>query len=115
MPVTSTAFIEPVPAVEAQMGAAREELAANAARQGQALMARHRRADVTMHFQAAESNPAQGIVDRVSQSSSPYDLIVMGSHGRRGFRRWLLGSVAEKTVHHVPCSVLVVHHPGDAA
>ncbi len=31
----------------------------------------------------------------------------MGSHGRRGFKRFILGSVAEKTIHHAPCSVYI--------
>ena len=34
---------------------------------------------------------------------------MIGSHGRRGLRRFLLGSVAETTVRYAPCSVLVVH------
>jgi nucleotide-binding universal stress UspA family protein len=38
-----------------------------------------------------------------------HDLIVVGAHGNRGFRRLLLGSVAESAVRHAPCSVLVVH------
>jgi nucleotide-binding universal stress UspA family protein len=36
------------------------------------------------------------------------DLIVMGTHGRSGFRRLLLGSVAEKVLYHAPCAVLTV-------
>jgi len=35
------------------------------------------------------------------------DLIVIGSHGRRGFQKFLLGSVAEKVVNHAPCSVQI--------
>jgi nucleotide-binding universal stress UspA family protein len=35
-------------------------------------------------------------------------LIVLGSHGRTGVLRRLLGSVAEATVRHAPCSVFVV-------
>jgi nucleotide-binding universal stress UspA family protein len=37
------------------------------------------------------------------------DLIVIGSHGRRGFKRLMLGSVAEAVVRAARCSVLVVH------
>ena len=36
------------------------------------------------------------------------DLIVMGTHGRRGLRRMLLGSVAESVVRSAPCPVLTV-------
>jgi nucleotide-binding universal stress UspA family protein len=36
------------------------------------------------------------------------DLIVMGTHGRTGFRRAFIGSVAERVVRQAPCSVLVV-------
>ncbi len=38
----------------------------------------------------------------------PADLIVVGSHGRQGIERLLIGSVAEFVVRHAPCSVLVV-------
>lgn len=36
------------------------------------------------------------------------DLIVMGTHGRRGVKRMLLGSVAEAMLHEAPCPVLTV-------
>jgi nucleotide-binding universal stress UspA family protein len=36
------------------------------------------------------------------------DLIVVGSHGRRGFKRFLLGSVSETIAMNAPCSVVVV-------
>lgn len=36
------------------------------------------------------------------------DLLVLGTHGRRGAARFLLGSVAETVLGHAPCSVLVV-------
>ena len=38
----------------------------------------------------------------------PADLIVIGSHGRGGITRALLGSVAEGVMRHAPCPVLVV-------
>src|SRR4051794_33198336 len=39
------------------------------------------------------------------------DLIVMGTHGRRGLAHMLMGSVAERVVRTAPCPVLTVHHP----
>lgn len=33
------------------------------------------------------------------------DLLVLGSHGRKGLQKFLLGSVAEKVATHAPCSV----------
>lgn len=39
--------------------------------------------------------------------SGTYDLVVMGTHGRTGLKRMLMGSVAEKTVRHATCPVLV--------
>jgi nucleotide-binding universal stress UspA family protein len=38
----------------------------------------------------------------------PADLIVIGSHGRQGVSRMLLGSVAEAVTRHAPCPVLVI-------
>ena len=40
------------------------------------------------------------------------DTIVIGSHGRTGIDRWLIGSVAEKVVRHAKCDVLVVRARG---
>lgn len=37
-----------------------------------------------------------------------FDLVVMGTHGRRGLKHFLLGSVAERVVQHAPCPVLTV-------
>ena len=40
--------------------------------------------------------------------SKKADLIVMGTHGRRGFKRLLLGSVTEAVLREAPCPVLTV-------
>ena len=42
------------------------------------------------------------------------DLVVMGTHGRHGLARDLLGSVAEKVVRTAPCPVLTVRGPESA-
>jgi nucleotide-binding universal stress UspA family protein len=41
------------------------------------------------------------------------DLLVVGSHGRSGFSRMVLGSVAMACVNHAPCPVVVVRAPTD--
>jgi nucleotide-binding universal stress UspA family protein len=53
----------------------------------------------------AKGDVRETIVDAAAKWQS--DLIVLGSHGRGGLRRLLLGSVAEFVVRHAPCSVLV--------
>jgi nucleotide-binding universal stress UspA family protein len=43
------------------------------------------------------------------------DLIVMGTHGRRGVRRALLGSIAEGVLRTAPCPVLTIRQHKDGA
>jgi nucleotide-binding universal stress UspA family protein len=50
--------------------------------------------------------PAQDIL--ATAESRSVDLIVMCSHGRTGFTRWVLGSVAQKIARHCPVPVLVL-------
>ena len=47
--------------------------------------------------------------------SGHYDLIVMGTHGRTGIRRLMLGSVAEKVLRHAAVPVLTVREADAAA
>jgi nucleotide-binding universal stress UspA family protein len=50
--------------------------------------------------------PASGLVQAVRDEGA--DLLVVGSHGRTGLSKLLLGSVSAHVVGHAPCSVLVV-------
>ena len=54
-----------------------------------------------------EVGDARDVIDRAATNIKA-DLIVMGTHGRRGIRRLLLGSVAEAIVRSSPCPVLTV-------
>jgi nucleotide-binding universal stress UspA family protein len=47
-------------------------------------------------------------VERAIESLKP-DLVVMGTHGRGGIQKWLMGSVAEKALRHSPVDVLTLH------
>lgn len=79
-------------------------------------------AELTQHLQGYLERVANAGVegDIVMAHGTPFDetieivkarqidLIIMGSHGRTGFRHLLLGSMAEKLVRLAPCPVLVV-------
>jgi nucleotide-binding universal stress UspA family protein len=60
-----------------------------------------------------EGDPATEILRAVRDSG--IDLVVMGTHGRTGLSRLLMGSVAEKTVRRALCPVLTVRMPFPAA
>jgi nucleotide-binding universal stress UspA family protein len=54
-----------------------------------------------------EGEPHEAIIKQAKEQNA--DLIVMGSHGRKGISRILMGSVTEKTIGYAECPVLVVH------
>ncbi len=54
-----------------------------------------------------ESNDIGDAINEFQKSSSA-DLVVMGSHGRKGIKRFILGSVAEAVLRNLECPVLVV-------
>jgi nucleotide-binding universal stress UspA family protein len=60
---------------------------------------------VSIEMDTSEAPPQEALVERAQALGA--DLIAVGSHGRRGVRRFVLGSVAEVTVRHAPCSVLI--------
>jgi nucleotide-binding universal stress UspA family protein len=66
-------------------------------------------ATASMRFEIGEGDAAAEILDRAM--AIPCDLIVMGTHGRSGFERLVLGSVAEKVIHKAACPVLTVPRP----
>jgi nucleotide-binding universal stress UspA family protein len=60
-----------------------------------------------------EGDPASEIVDYAREARA--DVIVMGTHGRGGVERLMLGSVAERVLRDSHCSVMVVKLPGGTA
>jgi nucleotide-binding universal stress UspA family protein len=107
VPVTASTPYAPFKAAEEALATVRDAMVETVQESGQRLLERYKPAGVDLTFQAFEASPAHGIQDRLEQGN--YDLVIVGSHGRRGLRRLLLGSVAELTVRHAPCSVLVAH------
>jgi nucleotide-binding universal stress UspA family protein len=56
-----------------------------------------------------EGNPKVVIID--SATEWPADLIMVGSHGRKGLDRFFMGSVSEAVARHARCSVQIVRVP----
>jgi nucleotide-binding universal stress UspA family protein len=70
-------------------------------------------AEVPIELDLAEGDVAAAILARTEAKT--HDLIVMGTHGRSGFERLLLGSVTEKVLRKATCPVLTVpRHAPDA-
>lgn len=77
--------------------------------------ARERASDEGLGVETAVlSGPPHEAVRRYA-ADRDVDLVVMGTHGRTGLDRWLLGSVAERLVRTSPVPVLTVHANGSAA
>jgi nucleotide-binding universal stress UspA family protein len=88
------------------MQSAEEEMTA----QAQDLAARAegelRGAGLTTEARIVKGDPRDALID--TARSLHADLVVVGSHGRTGLAKLVLGSVATHVVTHAPCSVLVV-------
>jgi nucleotide-binding universal stress UspA family protein len=64
-----------------------------------------RTANVRVESTILEGNPANEIIDFAEKND--IDLIVMGTHGKTGIQRFLIGSVSENVVRHSERAVLV--------
>lgn len=53
-----------------------------------------------------EGSPASALIESAEQHDG--SLVAMATHGRSGLNRWMMGSVAEKVVHHAGAPVLLV-------
>jgi nucleotide-binding universal stress UspA family protein len=70
------------------------------------LVARGRRSGVEVTFLIWEGDPGEAIVE--AAESERADLVVVGSHGRSGVGRAIVGSVSDHVDRNAPCPVLVV-------
>ncbi|NJO42303.1 MAG: universal stress protein [Cyanobacteria bacterium CRU_2_1] len=72
----------------------------------QSLAAEATASGITVEFTQNVGNPSQVICQFAKDWQA--DLILMGRRGRSGLNELFLGSVSNHTLHHAPCSVLVV-------
>ena len=66
-------------------------------------------AGLKVESRVVEGDPRDVLVETCRSQNA--DLVVLGSHGRTGLSKLLLGSVAAHVVTHAPCSVLIVRRP----
>lgn len=90
------AFAEPIETAEGAATKHLEELAAE-------LRTKTR---VPVATRTRTGSPAAQVLSLLDAEPS-FDLVVVGSHGRTGLSRTILGSVSERIVRHAPCPVLV--------
>ena len=108
-PLVHTAIPRMEPAYTAELAAQladdRKSASESASRASDLL----RRAGFQVETRVAENEVRTAILDLAAEWQA--DLIVMGSHGRKGLRKFLLGSVAESVARHAKCSVWIVRIP----
>lgn len=63
----------------------------------------------TVEAAMVSGDPRSALVEEARRWKA--DLVVVGSHGRSGIKRMVLGSVAAHVASHAPCSVLIVKEP----
>lgn len=80
-----------------------------------ALISEHGAEDLKDTVRVHDRGIAPGPVINSYAQEHDVDLIVMGTHGRRGVERFVLGSVAEEVVRQAPCSVMTVRRTTDSA
>jgi nucleotide-binding universal stress UspA family protein len=91
-------FVDPTPSIEGLKARANEALAA--------AVARAQRAGVRAESMLKEGDPVRTVLNVAHTYAA--DLIVMGSHGRRGLQRLLLGSTTEGVLREAGIPVLVM-------
>lgn len=92
-------------AVPAELAAFSEELNAQCRHLLDRLAQQEIPADVDWRAMVMQGPPARTVLDALEVGG--YDLAVMGTHGRGGLKRTLLGSVTETVLRHSPVPVLV--------
>ena len=99
-------MVSPVPVSPATYAEIEESILETTREYLEATKTRFAEAGVTLETAQSSGEAAREILE-LAQTRG-IDLIVMSTHGRSGFQRWLFGSVAEKVMRHAPCPVLAI-------
>jgi len=97
---------------EASAGPATADSRDSLTAKAQAIVQRAKAAGVDATFLVWEGDAGDAIVAAADAENA--DLIVVGSHGRSGVSRFLIGSVSDYVVRHAHCPVMVVRGKPEA-
>lgn len=105
---TKLKVMHAIEAAEAVAGWPSEQYRTEAVNLVSSVVARLRKAlpQVEIEEVLVEAEPREAILEVAAKW--PADLIVIGSHVRRGLERFVLGSVSQAITSHAPCPVLVI-------
>ena len=105
-------YIIPVPPeARALAGAFADETEQDAQKRLEEVAAKFHGSEALDAALLATGEPSTAIINTAREIGA--DLIVIGTHGRRGVRRMLLGSVAETVLRSAPCPVLAIRLPSE--
>jgi len=94
--------------VESHLLVGLESWSEQSTRQAQQVVNDTAQALASPHFTVSTDVRLGDPITTVCEVGNSHDLIVVGSHGRKGFDRFLMGSVSHAIAHQAGCSVLVV-------
>lgn len=107
--VSSLVFMRPLYGAERDLLVPSNEEAGQILQEAHAYLSQHGVVPKTLH---RVGDPAETILSVAKEAEA--ELIVLGSHGRTGLQRYLLGSVSEKVLTHAPCSILIARETAHA-
>ena len=109
LPLVVSAVPEAYLMMAEQFESARKEQKARDEEHVAAIAARLTAGGIAAKGLVEDGDPRLALVDVARREHA--DLVVVGSHGRTGLKKLVLGSVASHITTHAPCSVLVVRNP----
>ncbi len=101
--------VVPLPPEGPERGVLYREFEQAAEKRLERLAQRELKGKVRYQTGVVTGRPERSVVNAVRNVGA--DLVVMGTHGRKGLSRILLGSVAERVAREAPCAVLIVRPP----
>jgi nucleotide-binding universal stress UspA family protein len=104
-PIIAAAYGDPI-----NVAPVMADLERQARRSLKALQLKARKLNIPFEFEIRHGDVSREIQSAINDSQA--DAVVMGTHGRRGFERWIMGSVTERLIRQCPVPLFTVGSSG---